>query len=324
MNRFFTADADRYIGKKVLEYNNAESEEERLRLESFVKERTGILLYLIPQRNLYISEEDLSGFYLDVVKDMDRIIGSFAISGSSYIAYLTQICRYRCMRYIRKKEKNEQTEIALIRSDPSLYEGNVLREQSQPYSASFPARVSSMNMKEILGYIMGRKPSSIEETDTESVLASQLSQPVNRRRFLEFLLHLPKVETASFMAGVSRVLRVDSAVISRFYELRNGELSGNDEAIESAELIAARYWKMIARLRHAMTKKADTEKLKDLMRATERAAGIYRKRLDVIKYRKRGLPQGRIAEILGIPRSTVANDISKMKALLEDIGKGMD
>ena len=52
MNRFFTADADRYIGKKVLEYNNAESEEERLRLESFVKERTGILLYLIPQRNL--------------------------------------------------------------------------------------------------------------------------------------------------------------------------------------------------------------------------------------------------------------------------------
>ena len=106
MNRFFTADADRYIGKKVLEYNNAESEEERLRLESFVKERTGILLYLIPQRNLYISEEDLSGFYLDVVKDMDRIIGSFAISGSSYIAYLTQICRYRCMRYIRKKEKN--------------------------------------------------------------------------------------------------------------------------------------------------------------------------------------------------------------------------
>ena len=126
------------------------------------------------------------------------------------------------------------------------------------------------------------------------------------------------------MAGVSRVLRVDSAVISRFYELRNGELSGNDEAIESAELIAARYWKMIARLRHAMTKEADTEKLKDLMRATERAAGIYRKRLDVIKYRKRGLPQGRIAEILGIPRSTVANDISKMKALLEDIGKGMD
>ena len=47
MNRFFTADADRYIGKKVLEYNNAESEEERLRLESFVKERTGILLYII-------------------------------------------------------------------------------------------------------------------------------------------------------------------------------------------------------------------------------------------------------------------------------------
>ena len=105
MNRFFTEEADAFIGQKVIEYNRASTDKEKLTLESIVKERTGILLYLIPQRNLYIKEEDLSGYYLDVIKDIDRIIGSYAISGRSYIAYLTQICRYRCMRYIRKKEK---------------------------------------------------------------------------------------------------------------------------------------------------------------------------------------------------------------------------
>ena len=107
MNRFFTEEADAFIGQKVIEYNRASTDKEKLTLESIVKERTGILLYLIPQRNLYIKEEDLSGYYLDVIKDIDRIIGSYAISGRSYIAYLTQICRYRCMRYIRKKEKAE-------------------------------------------------------------------------------------------------------------------------------------------------------------------------------------------------------------------------
>ena len=93
---------------------------------------------------------------------------------------------------------------------------------------------------------------------------------------------------------------------------------------ESAEDIAARYWKLIATLRHAITKEADAEKLGELMEAVSKAERIYRKRLRIIRYAKRGLPHGRIAEIFSMPRSTVSNDISKIKHLLSSIKSGMD
>ena len=323
MNRYFTAEADAFIASKVLEYNRAPTEEQKKVLEALIRERTGILLYLIPQRNLYIKDEDLSGFYLDIVKDMDRIISSFEISGISYIAYLTQICRYRCMRYVRKKEKNEQTELALMRSDPSIYEYGSMYETIRPYHSSRVPR-RPRTLREAVVCIMERKGRMSTGNEEENALASYLETPADRRRFLEYLLYLPQVEDAAFIAGVSRVLRVDLSIISRFYELRRSELSANDEAIESAEAIAARYWKMIANLRHAITKEADEEKLKQLTEAKERAERIYRKRLGIIKYAKRGMSHSRIAIVLGIPRTTVTNDISKVKQLLYRISHGMD
>ena len=324
MNRYFTAEADALIGRKVLEYNRAETDAERLGLEAFIKERTGILLYLSPRRNLSIGEEDLSGFYLDVVKDMDRIIGAFSISGTSYIAYLTQICRYRCMRYMRKKERNTQTEIALIRSDPSLYEYPLLSEPMKPYSAEVSKDADRMDLKGIIGYIIGRHGEGPSGNEQENALADLLGDSVSRRRFIEFLLHLPQVENASFISGVSRVLRVDLRVVSRFYELRRAELSGNDEAIESAEAIAARYWKIIANLRHAITNESDPEKLKELAEAAERTEMIYRRRLMLIKHAKRGFSHTMIARLFGMPRSTVSNDISRIKEMLSGIRGGMD
>ena len=324
MNRFFTEEADAFIGQKVIEYNMASTDKERLTLESIVKERTGILLYLIPQRNLYIKEEDLSGYYLDVIKDIDRIIGSYAISGRSYIAYLTQICRYRCMRYIRKKEKAEQTEIAMLRSDPALYDYALLSEPLLPYTSESPSGMAMMDMKGIIRYILGACDGHESGNEEENILARHLESKVTRRRFLEYLMNLPQVEDARFLAGVSRVLRVDCSIIARFYELRRSELSDSHDAIESAEDIAARYWKLIATLRHAITKEADAEKLGELMEAVSKAERIYRKRLRIIRYAKRGLPHGRIAEIFSMPRSTVSNDISKIKHLLSSIKSGMD
>ena len=325
MNRYFTAEADRLIGEKVLEYNRHErngvkrSDEELAELETFIRERTGILLYLIPQRNLYIKEEDLSGFYLDVIRDIDRIIGSFSISGTSYIAYLTQICRYRCMRYMRKKERKEQTEMALIASDPSSYSSSFTGESPAPYSASNVADASMMDLAGIIRHITKARTKTTKGTDPESVLANILTQPIERRRFLEYLLNLPQVEDASFMAGVSRVLRVDGSIISRFYELRRSKLADKEESIENAENIAARYWKAIARLRQAIAKETDESRMKDLMKASERASRIYNRRLELLRYAKRGLSQHQIASLMGMPRSTVSNDISRMRELLRDV-----
>ena len=80
MKEYFSREADRYMTSLVLRYNSEKNESEKLKLENIVVERTKVMLYLIPLRSCLIAEEELSGFLLDVMKDISRFITSFTIS----------------------------------------------------------------------------------------------------------------------------------------------------------------------------------------------------------------------------------------------------
>ena len=97
---YLTEKEDRTFTKLVLEFNEMEKKNDSLyaEMENRIKERTSILLYMIPMYRLYLQEEDAGEFFLDIQKDIDWIIRSFRISGLTYNGYLTQICRYRVMR----------------------------------------------------------------------------------------------------------------------------------------------------------------------------------------------------------------------------------
>ena len=322
MTEYFTKEADRAISSLVIRYNSLdESDDEKLRLENIITERTRVLLYLIPLRACFIAEEDLSGFLLDVMKDIGRFISSYSISGTSYIAYLTQICRYRCMRYMRDKEKAERLESAMLHSEITVYDQpHALREKDRAYVGKFRPDYLEMDLRSLINaMIRNPKGECGRCSAVERTLGDALSARIDRRRFIEFLLYLPQSESPSFIAGVSRVMRVDGAVISRFFYLRSQYLDTDKEAISKLERVAGRYWTLINSIQQSICYETDTEKLRLLRSSLERISELHRRRRADLMKARRGLSQGQISKLLGIPRTTVSFDLGRMRQLLHDL-----
>ena len=334
MKKYFTNEEDRAFSQTVLRYNALEDESaEKISLENEIKERTKILLYLIPQRNLSLPEEDAAAFFIDIVKDIDRIVSAFHISGLTFNGYLTQICRYHCMQYMKKKRNSEKSERALFYSDIPA-SNNYLEEKLHGYIVpTFSKEVEEyieeektesvnpleMEIAEIIDYIVENAGPDGHVSAREEKLRKALKKKIARRRFMVYLLSLPEVESASFISAVSRVLSVDSAVISRFYMLRHESLLENAEERMKADAIAARYWKALALLRHSIAVAETVEEVEKLKETYERTKAIYEKRRLIANKARRGLSQVAISELLNIPRSTVSNDISWVKSTLERI-----
>ena len=320
MKHFFSEKEDMAFSAVVLRYNSLdEGSEEKLMLESKVKDRTKILLYLIPQRNLYLPEEDASAFLIDIIRDIDRIVDSFRISGLTYNKYLSQICRYRCMQYLKKKRTREFTEKALLYSDLSLYDRE-LKEDAEEYNASNAKDVGNLSLTEIMEKIIKESQACDSAGNpAEGELRKALSSKVSRRRFLTFLLSLPETENDRFMNGVSRVLSVDKSLVTHFYLMRHEELRINEDDRKKAEEIAGRYWQTMARLRHAIAAEDDDAKAGMLHEAYQRTKAIYEKRREKLAKSRKGLTQRQIAELTHVPRSTISNDICRTRELLESV-----
>ena len=319
MQDYFREDADRTFSALVLRYNTlSEEDDERQKLAGIIRERTRILLYMLPQRNLNIMEDDAAALFMDMTADVDRIIGAFRSSGLTYNGYLTQICHYKSKGYLKRKHAEEVTEKALLYSDIPIFECTAAEHHAE-YRGQKENGIETMGMKELVHFMIAADGPEMNAEGAELHLQRLLHSKVTRRRFITLLLSLPETETAGFMAGISRVMRLDGRIISRFYMLRHEELEGNSAERDKAEEVAGRYWKTMARLRHAIATETDEEKISGLMRAYERAREIYHKRREIVMRSRHGLSQRSISELLDIPRSTVSNDICRMKELLQCI-----
>ena len=272
MNEYFSREADRYMTSLVLRYNSEKNESEKLKLENIVVERTKVMLYLIPLRSCLIAEEELSGFLLDVMKDISRFITSFTISGTSYAAYLTQICRYRCIRYMSRKKKAERNEMAmLIDASSGCERPTYLNEKENAYEGTLIPEYKSMDFVSII------------------------------------------------KAMLSRVLRIDGAVISHFYYLRHLYLNTDDDAIGRLNEVTCRYWNMIVSLQRSMEYETDEEKTTMLKAALERTKAIHKRKLNALKKARHGLSQSQIASLMDIKRSTVSIDLEMIRILLKSL-----
>ena len=321
MKEYFSREADRYMTSLVLRYNSEKNESEKLKLENIVVERTKVMLYLIPLRSCLIAEEELSGFLLDVMKDISRFITSFTISGTSYAAYLTQICRYRCIRYMSRKKKAERNEMAmLIDASSGCERPTYLNEKENAYEGTLIPEYKSMDFVSIIKAILEDSDGQCGKCSAiEKELGDRLADRLCRRRFIEFLLYLPQTESPSFIAGISRVLRIDGAVISHFYYLRHLYLNTDDDAIGRLNEVTCRYWNMIVSLQRSMEYETDEEKTTMLKAALERTKAIHKRKLNALKKARHGLSQSQIASLMDIKRSTVSIDLEMIRILLKSL-----
>ena len=319
MLRLFSEAEDRRFSRMVLRYNALEEGSgERDALEQQIWERTKVLLYMIPQRNLYLSAEDSSSFFMYMLDDVDRIIRDFRATGLSFNGYLTQICRYRCRGYMKLKASRELTERALIYSDMTIYDSHVA-ERTVEYRSERCRGLEITNLRVLFERIVAADGPEIAATGPERKLQEILHDKVSRRRFLTLLLTLPDTETPGFISGVARVMSVDRGLIHRFYTLRHDELEVSHEERAKAEDVAGRYWKALMLLRHAIAKETDMEKIEDLEKAYRRTKGIYARRRMIAAKSRKGMSQKAVSKLLNKPRSTISNDICCMRQLLKSI-----
>ncbi len=321
-NRIFTDHEDRAFTDLVLSFNELEEKENPslyADMENRIRERTSVLLYLIPMRNLFLREENAGEFFLDIQKDIAAIIRSFRISGLTYNGYLTQICRYRVMRYQRRKDREKSFERAMLLSDITIHEPQ-LKERIIAYSARH-ANVKNMNLSEISYYIIRNQGTAILALNkAEADVSRYLKHPMKRRQFVSFLLSLPQVETPGFIAGVSRLLRIDIETASRFYSLRHEALQKeNGRLMESRELVAGRHWELMVKLRRAIIMEIDDEKKSELKQKYEKLQAAYERRRKLISRNRTGLSHSAISRVLGISRSCVTYNIRKTREALEEL-----
>lgn len=320
MESYFSRTEDEAFTRLVLEYNALGEDAARKReLAERIRERTMILLYLIPQRSLDLPAEDAGAFLLSVENDIWRMITSFHLSGLTYNGYLTKICRYRCMRYGRKKMQEQNTETGMTFSDLSVFEE--VREAYIPYSAGKETGSDAMDMPALIDFII-RNPGKTDAclSAAERKIAELLRNPKKRRQFISFILSLPEVESPGFIADISRVLCTDISAVARFYMLRHEMLlKASEENRRKLEDKAGRHWKVLVRLRQKIAAEGDAEKSDEMKEKYMRLEKTYRRRLSELRRTYSGFTQTEIAGILGIPRSSVTHDIHSMRKALEKI-----
>ena len=318
---YFTEKEDRAFTALVLEYNALPEDDDRhLALENRIKERTSVLLYLIPIRSFAMDMEDAGGFFLDIQKDIDWIIRSFRLSGLTYNAYLAQICRYRVMRYMRKKMKEKNLDNAMVFSEPSIcYIPN--KERCIPYSAAPDAKAEDMDLRTIIKQMVRKHGEDIQALSAEeAAVAGYLDGPLRRRRFISLLLSLPETETPGFIAGISRLLRTDIGTTSRFYMLRHEWLrSRSGKTVESLEMLTGRHWKIMMKLRRAIHIEPEEMKRRELRCRYTRLSTALGKRQSELRHARSGLAHSDIAELVGVSRSAVSADIRAIRDSIEQL-----
>ncbi|MGN0905555.1 MAG: hypothetical protein ACI4NM_00255, partial [Bullifex sp.] len=73
----------------------------------YIREKTKLLLYLIPRRSYYLQRELCSEFYLSMLGSVDSIILSYRITlRVPYMAYLHIILRGRAFAFVSRRNEN--------------------------------------------------------------------------------------------------------------------------------------------------------------------------------------------------------------------------
>ena len=323
----FNTEEDKVFSDYVRHYNDpGTTVEERDKMLPYIEERTKRLLYMIPKRNLLMEDEDLAAFFLELQKDMKRYIEDFSLSGTSYNAYLTQICRFRAKRYRRDKSKARFTEIAMTR-DLRFPENKgaaigEMKEAAVDYGSRH-VNCKNLGMKEILSKLCDEIQPYTWTNKNEKKLGTSLRERKCRQGFIMYLLHMPVDSEPEDLKAVARVLGTYPEVLMRLLELKHQMLSADvsrKERIESNTSLADGYWVFLQRLSLSIEYEWDEGKIQQMREKYEKYMLRLRKKQKLLHKLRRGLTQMQIARLFGCSRTKVSVYLDIAQKEMEEAG----
>ena len=248
---YLSREEDELFSRTVLDFNNASQTNEKEK--NAIRERTKILIYIVARDMLHLSYDDASTVFLDMEKELDKIITSYRVSNATFNQYLRQLCQYRCRRMKQKAYQNNLWENAFFMEEAaynSKHPGDYdvldacTREHrsTETYNQDL---YSEYGLKEIIDFIT--KTRNVLDypifNNYEKKLRKALTIPTSRKRFLIFLLTLPRKTESIDSYDIARVLQVDECAINRLLYLKDEALGYQEEKIR--EIQSRRNWLQI-------------------------------------------------------------------------------
>lgn len=322
---YFTLEEDRKFSDIVISYNAMkEAGKDDKKLYEFIKDRTNLLLYLIPIRNLFLEHDEAADIYVSLYEKIDGIIHSYRVSNSTYNNYLAHICRYRAMSNTAKRNREYLTLLDSSYHDfinsPQGCEDIMLAENSMHYGIDRPEALL-LDLESLIEFIAENRDGSTEELSaTELELHDELESTAKRRMLLVYLLYLPSSPSPMVISEIAKVLELDSLILARFFELKHNLLSERLQKKEENYLKGIKHWKIMLSLMRAIELEADRKAKESLEEKYEKISKCHKQRMKAASESK-GLTQEEISLIVNESRATVYKSIAEMRNLLRIIAK---
>lgn len=326
---YLSREEDELFSRTVLDFNNASQTNEKEK--NAIRERTKILIYIVARDMLHLSYDDASTVFLDMEKELDKIITSYRVSNATFNQYLRQLCQYRCRRIKQKTYQNNLWENAFFMEEAaynSKHPGDydVLDDCSKEHRSTEIYNqdlYSEYGLKEIIDFISKNK--NVLDypifNNYEKKLRKALTIPTSRKRFLIFLLTLPRKTESIDSYDIARVLQVDECAINRLLYLKDEALGYQEEKIREIQSRASKHWRIMAKLVANINKENDEDKKRKLRDHYQTQVICHRKNVSEIRKVSNGMSRTYISNILGLSRSSVSVAVKETSTLLEMIAK---
>ena len=327
---FLSREEDIRFSKTVIDFNSlGDKADDNLKNE--IKERTKLLIYIVSRDVLHLSYDDASSVFLELEEELDRIIASYKVSNATFNQYLKQLCQYRCRRMKQKKYQNTLWENAFFMEEakynarglgdvefleiPKREQTKSLRIQSDIYA--------EFDMKGIIEFISRNKnvPDYPIYNRMELKLRKALDNNTSRKRFLIFILTLPRNSEGFDSYDIARVMQTDELAISHLLLLKDEELGFQEEKIREIQSRASKHWRIMAKLIANINMENDEDKKRILRDHYQTQVMCHKNNVREIKKASAGMSRSSIATVIGVSRSSVSIAIKEISSLLEIIAK---
>ncbi len=291
--------------------------------------KVDVLLFMIPLKDGYLSESEISDFYMQQRPKIKEIVECYVVSHVPFIRYLGQVLRKRALIYslhqYRKKEKaavDSYTDISIFSDESYIEMENGEEEEEEEDHFAFTGCYDGFTLTDISYHIIYER--SYKErrslTRIEKEMKSNLLTLGSRKAFVILLLSMPSTTLAHKSLTLSKMLCCDEEAMLKLLELKEEFQQEKKLKIEENRAIAMKHFKAI--IRNGMKKSfclMDDEMKTEFEIAEEKSRKRYKSRIHQMRTASKGLSQSDIAAILYNSRNNINREMKIARQMLEKV-----
>ncbi|MGH0054202.1 MAG: hypothetical protein ACQ5SW_12500 [Sphaerochaetaceae bacterium] len=284
--------------------------------------KTQQLLYALPEYLHLLEEEDCCDFLFFCYETIDYYLQTYRIGRLSYIGYLTQVVRKRSKYFITKKKERIKRERLVQESERYQYQEEVQPEMTgesahyTPFNALLIVQMESL--PELFNQLLhNQKTNTVPGSPKLQALKEEISNPVNRRRFLIVLTLSPNLANQYLLEELADLLDVDPILLNRYLNTAGLVLEEKEKCKQEFLAISNRHFRRLLEIEEAMQLETDEEKYQKLEALRIWTVKVYKAKVNQIRNMEFRLSHSQLGALLNIPKGTIDSSVHYMKRLLK-------